>query len=652
MENSSPAREKSLSLRFAFREGGILFALLVLIAALAVYAPRFLERENLFNVLRQFSFIAIIAIGETFVVTIAGIDLSVGAVAGLSGIVCCAAIAGGTSVALGVGIGIFVGLACGLLNGLGVAYLRLPSFIVTLAFMSLARGFVYVITQGNPIVNLNPSFFVLGQGSVGTIPIPVLVMILLGIAGYLLLDRTPFGRKVAALGGNEQVALLTGLRINRIKISVFAISGFCAAVAGILLASRLNSGQPTLANGYELDAIAAVVIGGTSLFGGEGSIAGTLLGAAMMGIVRNGLILLNVSAYWQSVAIGAVILVACSLDRARGLIGFERIVAWTNRSVWRRVWVLAGLLCITVAAFAYSIHSKNLTTANRAGTRKPTIAVVPKLIHPYFELAKRGAMSEGKRLGIDVIWQAPINSDPAYQAQIIEDLLTKRVDAIAVAPVDDKVLLPFLAKAREAHIPVLTWDVDSSDKGDRIAYVGTDNYAAGKLAGMNTKQVMADSNDRVEYAVMTGSLGALNLNQRMAGFEDALRDDAKFARVALEANDDNADTALAQAETVLKAHPNLKLIFCTTGTATPQVAKAVREANLGSQVTIVGFDALDDTLQAVREGSVRFIVAQKPYRMGELAVRYLDDYLQGRPVPKETDTGATIVTRSNVENYQ
>src|SRR5579871_300675 len=652
MANSRPLREKSLSFRFAFREGGILFALLALVAALAVYAPRFLERENLFNVLRQFSFIAIIAIGETFVVTIAGIDLSVGAVAGLSGIVSCAAIAGGTNVALGVTIGILAGLACGLLNGLGVTYLKLPSFIVTLAFMSLARGFVYVITQGNPIVDLNPSFFVLGQGSVGTIPIPVLVMLALGIAGYLLLDRTPFGRKVAALGGNEQVALLTGLRINRIKISVFAISGFCSAIAGILLASRLNSGQPTLANGYELDAIAAVVIGGTSLFGGEGSIGGTLLGAAMMGIVRNGLILLNVSAYWQSVAIGAVILIACSLDRARGLFGFERLVTWTNRSAGRRVAVLAGLLIIAVATFAYSIHSKNVETANRVGVRKPTIALVPKLIHPYFEFAKRGAMSEGQRLGVDVIWQAPINSDPAYQAQIIEDLLTKQVDAIAVAPVDDKVLLPFLAKAREAHIPVLTWDVDISDKADRIAYVGTDNYAAGKLAGVTAKQLLADGRDRVEYAVMTGSLGALNLNQRMAGFEDALRDNSKFTRVALEANDDNADTALAQAETVLKAHPSLKLIFCTTGTATPQVAKAVREANLVSQVTIVGFDALDDTLQAVRDGSVRFIVAQKPHLMGELAVRYLDDYLQGRPIPKETDTGATIVTQSNVESYQ
>jgi ribose transport system substrate-binding protein len=634
---------------FVFREMGILLALLFMMACLALFAPRFVDQENLFNVLRQFSFIAIIAIGETFVIVAAGIDLSVGSVAGLSGVVCCALISGGFSVPASLAAGFLTGITCGLFNGFAAALLKLPYFIVTLATMSLARGFVYVITQGRPIVNLKASFFALGQGAWGPVPIPVLIMFAFVLLGYLLLNRTGFGRRVTALGGNEQVALLTGLHVTRIKVLVFAISGFCSAVAGILLASRLNSGQPSLANGYELDAIAAVVIGGTSLFGGSGSILGTLIGAAVMGVMRNGLVLLNVSAYWQSVAIGLVILLACSLERAPDVFKLRRMATWSH-SNWSRRGLTYSVLLIGLGLLGHSIYSANTAVRAKAG-RAMTIAVVPKLIHPYFEQARRGATDEASRLGVHLIWQAPLTTDPAYQAQIIEDLVTKKVDAIAVAPVDDKVLMPFLAKAKAAGIAVLTFDVDSSDKDDRIGYVGTDNYEAGKIAGAEARLLMAGKPEKSEYAVMTGSLGALNLNQRMAGFEDGFRDGSKYSRVALEANDDNADTALAQAESILKGHPNLSLIFCSTGTATPQAAKAVKEAGLETQVTVVGFDALDDTIQAVRDGSVKFIVAQHPYAMGQLAVRYLNDYLHGGTVPANTDTGATVVTKKNIDSY-
>lgn len=640
---SPPAR---LGKKFVFREMGILSALVALMACLSLFAPRFLDEENLFNVLRQFSFIALIAIGETFVIVAGGIDLSVGSIAGLAGVVCCAVIAGGHGVVTGITAGILVGGACGLFNGWFTAYLKLPYFIVTLATMSLARGFMYVLTQGNPIVKLNPSFFVLGQGSVGPVPIPVVIMGLAGGIGYVLLNRTAFGRKVAALGGNEQVALLSGLPISRIKILVLAISGLCSALSGITLASRLNSGQPSLAAGYELDAIAAVVIGGTSLFGGSGSILGTLTGAAVMGVMRNGLVLMNVSAYWQSVAVGAVILLACSVERVLSL--YQNTPRKGSNSRLRFVAVvLVAVFAVVIAG--YAVHSRG---NHSAGPRTFTIAVVPKLIHPYFEMARRGAAEEASKLGVNLIWQAPLTSDPAQQAQIIEDLLTKHVDAIAVAPVDDQVLLPFLARAQKQQVPVLTWDVDTSDKALRIAYVGTDNFAAGQIAGREALRLLAGNPLHTEYAVMTGSLGALNLNQRLKGFENGLGTDGPYERVAMEASDDNADRALGQAEAILKGHPNLSLIFCTTGTGTPQAAKAVREAILSDQVTIIGFDALDDTLQAVRDGSVKFIVAQHPFDMGRLAVRYLNDYLHGRAIPPQTDTGATIITQQNVGSYR
>ena len=631
--------------RIVFRELGILLALGVMVAGLSLFAPRFLESENLFNVLRQFSFIAIIAVGQTFVITAAGIDLSVGSVAGLAGVVSCAAISSGAGVATGVLVGLLTGALCGLFNGLVVAYIKLPSFIVTLAMMSLARGFVYVITQGRPIVNLPASFFTLGQASVGPVPVPVLIMFAFVGLGYLLLNRTGVGRKITALGANEQVALLTGLAVQKLKILVFVISGFCSAVAGILLASRLNSGQPSLGSGYELDAIAAVVIGGTSLFGGVGSIFGTLIGAAIMGTMRNGLVLLNVSAYWQSVAVGVVILLACSIDRIRD--GLKRLGLVKSRQPSLRP-LLYALPLFLILILAVSFRAANSAAAN--AHRKLVIAVVPKLIHPYFEAARQGAEEEGRKLGVTVLWQAPLTSDPAYEAQIIEDLITKRVDAIAVSPVDDQVLLPFLARAKKEGIPVLTWDADCTDKSLRVAYVGTDNTEAGGIAGAEAGRLLAGSQTK-QYAIMTGSLGAANLNQRVDGFEAALHKSGNFKRVDLEASDDEADKSLAQAESILRGYPDLSLIFASTGTGTPQAAKAVKEAGRGKQVTVVGFDALDDTLQAVRDGSVRFIVAQRPHTMGVLAVRYLYQYLHGQKLPDTTDTGTVVVTRANVDNF-
>jgi len=647
MANSEILDDKALpSEGIAFREFGILLALLVLVGCLSLFAPRFLESENLFNVLRQFSFITIIAIGQTFVITAAGIDLSVGSVAGLAGIVTCAAITGGTGVALGIVAGLLTGLVCGLFSGLVVAYIKLPSFIVTLAMMSLARGFVYVITQGRPIINLPPAFFTLGQGSLGPVPVPVLIMFALVGLGYIVLNRTGFGRKVTALGANEQVALLTGLAVQKIKVLVFTISGLCSALAGILLASRLNSGQPSLGSGYELDAIAAVVIGGTSLFGGWGSILGTLIGAAIMGVMRNGLVLLNVSAYWQSVAVGAVILLACSIERIREILKGRGIAARGRLRTTRR-WVYAPVL-LAILIIAVSFRSASTKAALSGSNRRLTIAVVPKLIHPFFEPARKGALEEGERLGVNVLWQAPLTSDPAYQAQIMEDLITKRVDAIAISPVDDGALLPFLARAKKEGIPVLTWDADCSDKSLRVAYVGTDNVEAGRVAGSEASRLLG-GREKKEYAVMTGSLGAANLNQRLDGFEEGLHKNGNFVRAAMEASDDNADAALSQAESILRGHPNISLIFASTGTGTPQAAKAVKDARLTNQITIVGFDALDDTLQAVRDGSVKFIVAQRPRAMGTLAVRYLYQYLHAGQLPDKTDTGAVIVTRENVE---
>jgi ribose transport system permease protein len=219
------------------------------------------------------------------------------------------------NVYLAILIGLAAGTALGLFNGLAVAKAKLPAFIVTLAMMTVARGFTLIYTNGRPISGFDETFRFLGAGYIGAIPVPVIIMFLLLIVIYILLKKTPLGRYIYAIGGNEKATKLSGINTDKIKIAVYALNGFLAAVSGIILTSRLNSAQPMAGEGYELDAIAAVVLGGTSLSGGSGTVIGTIVGALIIAVLNNGLNLLNVSSFYQLVAKGGVILLAVFLDR-------------------------------------------------------------------------------------------------------------------------------------------------------------------------------------------------------------------------------------------------------------------------------------------------------------------------------------------------
>ncbi|WP_235844333.1 ABC transporter permease [Crenobacter intestini] len=299
---------------------GPLIGLIVLCVVLAVMSDNFLTVGNLLNVMRQVSINALIAFGMTFVILSGGIDLSVGAILALSGAVTAGLMASGTDPVLAT----FAGLACGTLmgafNGLAITKGRLAPFIVTLATMTIFRGLALVYTGGRPVTGLNSDFFfMLGNGYLGAlVPMPVITMFIAFGVLWFILKRTAFGRHVYAVGGNEEASRISGVRVDRVKIMIYATSGFLAALAGLILTSRLNSAQPTAGTGYELDAIAAVVLGGTSLAGGRGWIVGTLIGALLIGVLNNGLNLLEVSSFYQQVIKGAVILLAVLLDRRQG----------------------------------------------------------------------------------------------------------------------------------------------------------------------------------------------------------------------------------------------------------------------------------------------------------------------------------------------
>lgn len=295
---------------------GLLLSFLVLCLALSLMSDRFLTVDNIINVLRQATINGIIAVGMTFVILTAGIDLSVGAILALATVVTADLLLGGQPVPVAVGAGLSLGAAMGLVNGLVITRGRVPPFVATLGMMTVARGLALTYTEGRPLTGLPPAFRWIGTGTLGPVPVPVIIAALTFLAGIILLNRTRIGTYIYALGNNPLAARFAGIHVGRYLTLVYMLSGLLSALAGMILVARLNSAQPTAGVTYEFDAIAAVVVGGTSFAGGEGSLLGTLLGVLVIAVLNNGLNLLNVSSFYQPVVTGMVIALALLLYRA------------------------------------------------------------------------------------------------------------------------------------------------------------------------------------------------------------------------------------------------------------------------------------------------------------------------------------------------
>jgi len=297
---------------------GLAAALVLLFAALSLARPNFLTVANLINLVRQISINGILAVGVTFVLLTGGVDLSLGSLVALTGVAAASfAHPGQFPVIVPVAIGILAGAACGVLNGVVVTRGRVAPFIATLGMMTAARGLALLISEGKPVSNLRGSFTVIGSGQVWGVPVPVLVLCLVALAASVVLRKFRMGRYLYAVGGNQSAARASGVRVNRVKMFAYTLCGALAGLAGVVLAARITTGQPNAGAGYELDAIAAAVIGGTSLSGGTGGAGGTVLGALLMGVINNGLDLLNVPSYYQQIVKGVIIVGAVWMDRSR-----------------------------------------------------------------------------------------------------------------------------------------------------------------------------------------------------------------------------------------------------------------------------------------------------------------------------------------------
>lgn len=308
-----------MNMKGFFQKMGPLLGLLLIVIVLTILSPNFLTATNILNVFRQVSINALLAFGMTYVILTGGIDLSVGSILALCSALAAGFMTDGMDPVLAVSAGLVLGALMGAANGFVIAKGKVAPFIATLATMTIFRGLTLVYTEGRPITGFSDSvaFKMIGRGYFLGVPVPVYIMLAIFLILYFVLKKTTFGRGVYAVGGNEEASRLSGLNVDRIKIGVYTISGLLSAFAGIILTSRLNSAQPTAGISYELDAIAAVVIGGTSLSGGRGRIVGTLIGALIIGVLNNGLNLLNVSSFYQQVVKGGVILLAVLLDRKK-----------------------------------------------------------------------------------------------------------------------------------------------------------------------------------------------------------------------------------------------------------------------------------------------------------------------------------------------
>ncbi|MBJ6361643.1 ABC transporter permease [Paenibacillus sp. MAHUQ-46] len=296
---------------------GVFLILFGLCVVMTFASDNFLTVDNLSSVARAFSFVAIMAIGMTIVIITGGIDMSVGSIFAFAGVITAYSYSNlQLALPLCILLGVIGGAIFGFINGLLINECNLPPFIATLGTMSVARGLSYAITSGFPI-SMPSSFNQLGQGMIFNIPYPIILMIVLAIIFTFVLNKMIFGRHVYAVGGSEEASAISGIKVKRVKLAVYSISGFLSAIAGIIMTARLGVAQSTAGLGYELDVIAAVIIGGASFSGGKGTIVGAILGAAIMGVLRNGLVLLNVSAYWQQTVIGLVIIIAVTIDQLR-----------------------------------------------------------------------------------------------------------------------------------------------------------------------------------------------------------------------------------------------------------------------------------------------------------------------------------------------
>jgi ribose transport system permease protein len=627
-----------------------LFVLVGLVILFGIASPHFLTPDNLLNVMQQSAINAILGIGLTFVIISAGIDLSVGSILALCGLVVADLLVAGHSSVVAIGAGLLAGLLCGVANGLITVLGRIPPFITTLGMMLIARSAAKIYSGSKPISGLPESFRALA-GDVAGVPILVLIVAALYVLAHLVLTRTKLGRYAYAIGGNEQAAWLSGVPVGRYKVAIYALSGLMAGVAAVLMTARLNAASPLSGEMYELYAIAAAVIGGVSLMGGEGGVLGTLIGALIMGTLRNGLNALNVPSALEGMVVGGVLVAAVVLDRARHRGADAGRMSGRRRS---RTLILVGAGAVVLLAGAIWFR----TTATAPGDAEtPTVAFVPKALNsPFWAAMEQAAEREAATQGVHLVaLAADRETDVERQYQIIENLIQQGVDAILLAPSGSKELVPAIRKANDAGIPVLLLDtrIDpaaADSVGARVVtYIGSDNFEGGAVAG---RYLAARLDGKGSVAIIEGISGHETADQRRLGFLSGIEGSPGVRVVASQTANWERALAYNVAENLLQAHPEIDAIFAANDEMALGALEAVAAAGRLGQVHVVGFDAIPDALANIRSGRLLGSVAQFPGEMGRLGVAHAAALVRdGTAPPEEILTKVEMIDLGNIDSF-
>ncbi|CAM5728340.1 Transporter OS=Streptomyces fumanus OX=67302 GN=GCM10018772_06110 PE=3 SV=1 [Streptomyces fumanus] len=469
-------------------------------------------------------------------------------------------------------------------------------------------------------------------------------MIVLGLVTALVLGRTYIGRSMYAIGGNEEAARLSGLRVKRQKLAIYAFSGLFAAAAGIVLAARLSSAQPQAAQGYELDAIAAVVIGGASLAGGTGKASGTLIGALILAVLRNGLNLLSVSAFWQQVVIGVVIALAVLLDTVRRKAGAAPAPAGASSGGGRGrqavTYVIAAVVAVAVAGATSLLHG-----GAEAGTRQKIGLSLSTLNNPFFVQIRAGAQEEARKLGVDLT-VTDAQNDASQQANQVQNFTSEGLSAVVVNPVDSDAAGPSVRSANKAGIPVVAVD-RGVNKADTAALVASDNVEGGELGA---KALAEKLGGKGTIVILQGQAGTSASRERGAGFAAGLKKYPGIKVVAKQPADFDRTKGLDVMTNLLQAHPGISGVFAENDEMALGAIKALG-AKAGKSVQVVGFDGTPDGLKAVQDGTLYASVAQQPTELGRIAVDNALRAAEGKRVEETVKVPVKVVTRQNVAGF-
>jgi rhamnose transport system permease protein len=613
----------------------LLIALAAQIALFSLIAPNFFSLANFFEVTRFSVELGLLAIALTPVIVTGGIDLSVGSMMGLAAVVFGAAVQDWhLPVLVAAGLALLLGIAGGSLNAALIARLDIPPLIVTLGTFSLFRGIAEGLTHAAVNYTGFPSWFLwLGQGYLWRV-IPAQLPILLAVlfAYVLLLHRSIIGRAWYAIGFTAAGARYAGIPVARRVGLAYVLSGLAASLAAIIYVAHLGQAKSDAGTGYELDAITAVVLGGTSVFGGRGTLAGTIMGLFALSILQNGLGLAAWPSELAGVLTGALLVITIAIDRLRlGARATPAAIIEGGDDVRNSQ---VAVLCGTILAGSLIVAGTNVwlvrsvatgtrpgpsaSTTTDASGHKLVVAMMPKAKgDPYFVSCRVGAEEAARELGIDLIWDGPTSLDAARQNEIIENWITRHVDVIGVAVENRAGISTVLRKARDRGIRVLTWDADAEPDA-RDFFV---NQATAEGIGTTlTDEAARLLGNKGEFAILTGALSAANQNEWISFIKKRLADKYPNLKLAtIRPTDDDRDKAFAETQTVLKAFPTVKLMMAISAPAVPGSAEAVRQAGR-KDVDVIGLSLPNLNKPYVHSGVVQTVVLWNTADLGYLTI--------------------------------